>query len=230
MAEKDIEVPADTAAVTPLPAGYSVRWATLDDLPEVVRMFDASDATYGLAPGMDIEMFRQLYGVPGFEPERNTFLIFAADGELAGYGDTDEQLGEAAVTTFGRIHPNHLGKGLGGWLFRRLQTRAIEIAAGRPLALRATTLAHDDRAVRLFEMLDYNHVRDFWHMERSLEDLPPIAAPGVTIRAFSDRDARSFHRIETDAFRGSGGSRRCRSRTGRSFISTERPFVASCGF
>jgi mycothiol synthase len=170
-------------------------------------MFDTFDATYGLAPGMDLEAFRQLFGIPGFDPEHNTFLIFAADGELAGYGDSDEQIEEGAVTTFGRIHPDHLGKGLGGWLFRRLETRAVEIAAERPLALRATALELDTRAIRLFEMLGYSHVRDFWHMERSLEDLPQIAAPpGVTIRTFREGDARSFHRIEVESFRGQWGT------------------------
>jgi ribosomal protein S18 acetylase RimI-like enzyme len=192
--------------MTALPAGYSVRPATLEDLPAVVALFDASDASYGLAPGMDLEAFRQLFAIPGFDPERNTFLIFALGGELAGYGDTDEQLEENAVTTFGRIHPAHEGRGLGGWLFRNLEARAIEIAAGRPLVLRATALALDDAAIRLFEMLGYSHVRDFWHMERALEDLPAVAAPsGVTIRPFQEADAPTFHRIESDAFRGQWG-------------------------
>jgi mycothiol synthase len=189
-----------------LPAGYSVRPATHDDLPRVVELFDASDAVYGLAPGMDLESFRTLFSGRGFDPERNTFLLIAPGGELVGYGDVEEELEEGAVTFFGKVHPQHRGKGLGGWLSRAMEQRAIEIAAGRPLMLRATALWLDDAAIRLFEMLGYRHVRDFCHMERSLEDLLPSELPfGVTIRPFREGDGPSFHHIETEAFRGQWG-------------------------
>jgi mycothiol synthase len=193
--------------MTQLPAGYSMRSATFEDLPDVVGLFDAADAAYGLAPGMDLDLFRTQFQGPGFDPERNTFLITAAGGRLVGYGDVSEELEEGAVTHFGRIHPDHLGKGLGGWLLHHLERRAVEIVAGRPLVLRATTLWLEEGATRLIEKLGYQHVRDFWHMERSLQDLAPLECPsGVTIRSFREGDARSFHEIETDAFRGQWGT------------------------
>ncbi|HEX3327245.1 MAG TPA: GNAT family N-acetyltransferase [Actinomycetota bacterium] len=189
-----------------LPPGYRVRPATLEDLPQVVALFDASDAAYGLAPGMDLEFFRTLFLGRGFDPERNSFLITGPDGELVGYGDVKEELEEDAVTHFGKVHPEHRSRGLGGWLVRALEHRAIEIAAGRPLMLRATALWLDDGGIRLYEMLGYRHVRDFMHMERSLEGLAPLALPsGVTIRHFREGDGPSFHRIETEAFRGQWG-------------------------
>ena len=192
--------------MTTLPEGYRVRPATLDDLPQVVALLDAFDAVYGLAPGMDLEFFRTLFLSRGFDPERNTFLITAPGGELVGYGDVKEELEEDAVTFFGKVHPEHRSRGLGGWLFRALEHQAVEIAAGRPLMLRATTLWLDEGAIRLFEMLGYRHVRDFWHMERSLKDVPPLALPsGVTIRPFREGDGPSFHRIDTEAFRGQWG-------------------------
>ena len=190
-----------------LPSGYSVRPATPEDLPEVVRFFDTSDAVLGLEPGMDLAIFRRLYGSPRFDPATDSFLITGRGGELVGYGDVHEQLEESAVTTFGRIHPDHGGHGLGGWLIRRLEHRADEMIGSRPLVVRATALWLDDRAVPLFEMLGYRHVRDFWHMERELDDLAPVdTPPGVTIRPFREGDALSFHRIEMDSFRGQWGT------------------------
>jgi GNAT superfamily N-acetyltransferase len=206
-----------------------VRPATLEDLPQVVALFDASDAAYGLAPGMDLDLFRTLFLGRGFDPKRNSFLITAPGGELVGYGDVKEELEEDAVTHFGKVHPEHRSRGLGGWLVDALEHRAVEIAAGRPLMLRATALWLDIGGIHLYEMLGYRHVRDFMHMERSLEDLAPLALPsGVTIRPFREGDGPPFTASKPRHFGGSGASRRCRSRSGRSG-SREKPSAPRCG-
>jgi mycothiol synthase len=54
--------------------------------------------------------------------------------------------------------------------------------------------------------LGYRHVRDFLHMERSLDELEtPNLPPGVAIRTFKEGDGPLFHSIDTRAFEGQWG-------------------------
>jgi mycothiol synthase len=189
-----------------LPQGYEMRAATQEDLPEVVRLFDAFDASFGLAPATDIQLLRGLFEVPTFDPTRDSFLITSPRGELAGYGDVDEQPQEESVATFGRVHPGHHGKGIGRFLLQAMEARALEMSPQRPLTVRTSCLADDARATALVHSQGYRQVRIFWHMERSLEDLAPSTPPvGVTIRSFRDGDAPIFHSIEERAFHGQWG-------------------------
>ncbi|MEA2509397.1 MAG: mycothiol synthase [Actinomycetota bacterium] len=183
-----------------------MRSATTADLPEVVSLFDALDAVYGLAPATDIELLRGLFQVPGFDSERNTWLIATDGGELAGYGDVEERPEEGSVAAFGRVHPDHRGKGLGRGLLSLMESRASAIAAGRPLTIRTSTIAQDERALALLGARGYRHVRDFLHMERSLDDLGTTELPpGVAIRSFQEGDGPLFHSIESRAFHGQWG-------------------------
>jgi mycothiol synthase len=199
-------IPRYPGLVTQIPPGYRVHPATVADLPGVVELFDALDAALGLAPATDIELLRGLFQVPGFDAESNTWLITGEDGELAGYGDAEERTQEGSVATFGRVHPDHRGKGLGRALLGLMESRAAMIAAGRPMTIRNSTVAEDEPAVALLETLGYRHVHDFLHMERSLDDLETREMPaGVTIRSFQEGDAPLFYSIDTRAFEGQWG-------------------------
>lgn len=189
-----------------LPQGYEVRAATQEDLPQVVRLFDSLDASFGLDPATDIELLRGLFEVSTFDAARDSFLITSPRGELAGYGDVDEQPQEQSVATFGRVHPGHHGKGIGRFLLRAMEARALEMSPRRPLTVRTSCLADDAKATALVHAHGYRRVRIFWHMARSLEDLRPLRLPeGVTIRSFREGDAPVFHSIEERAFRGQWG-------------------------
>jgi mycothiol synthase len=193
--------------VTELPEGYRVRPATVADLPEVVKLFDALDAVLGLVPATDVELLGGLYQVPGFDAHLDSWLITTADGALAGYGDAEERQEEGSVATFGRVHPDHSGKGIGSFLLGVMESRASEIAAGRPMTIRTSTVAQDEPALHLIASLGYRHVRDFLHMERSLDDLKALELPpGVSIRSFQEGDGPLFHSIEARAFRGQWGT------------------------
>ncbi|MEA2485226.1 MAG: mycothiol synthase, partial [Actinomycetota bacterium] len=172
----------------------------------MVELFDALDAVLGLSPATDIELLRGLFQVPGFDAVRNTWLITAEDGELAGYGDAEERPEEGAVSTFGRVHPGHHGKGIGRALVALMEARAAAIAAGRSMTIRNSIVAQDERALALLSSLGYRHVRDFLHMERSLDDLETPELPaGVSIRTFNDGDAPLFYSIDTRSFEGQWG-------------------------
>jgi mycothiol synthase len=193
--------------VTQLPAGYRVRPATLADLSEVVKLFDALDAVLGLAPATDIDLLRGLFQVPGFDAESNTWLITTDDGELAAYGDAEERPEEGSVATFGRVHPHHGGMGIGRALLGLMESRASAIAGGRAMTIRTATVRQDERALALLAGRGYEHVRDFLHMERSLDDLIASETPaGVSIRPFREGDGPVFHSVESRAFIGQWGT------------------------
>jgi mycothiol synthase len=192
--------------MTQLPSGYAARAATLEDLPAVVGLFDALDAALGLAPATDIELLRGLYEMPSFDATRDSLLVTTPQGEIAGYADVDEQPEEESVATFGLVHPNHQGRGIGRFLLEAMETRALEISPRRPLTVRTSCSAGDLKGRALVHSLGYRRVRIFWHMERSLVDLAPSQLPpGVTIRRFREGDAQVFHSIEERAFQGQWG-------------------------
>jgi mycothiol synthase len=191
-----------------LPAGYSVRPATDDDIDTMVAVANAYDvADFGRADTAR-EHMADSFRAPGFDAGRDSWLVFDLRGRAAAFGIVGHEQ-PSVLEAFGRVHPAHIGKGVGTFLVDASEARASEHARGgvEGLVLHNSVTSTDAAARRLLDDRGYRLVRFFWHMERSLlrSDLE-VRADGSTalVRPTEGGDELRAARAALDeAFEGS---------------------------
>jgi mycothiol synthase len=152
-----------------LPAGYTVRPATEDDVDAVVAVANAYDvADFGRADTAR-EHVADDFRDPGFDLERNTWLVLEPGGRVVAFGLSGVEH-PGVVEAFGRVHPEHADRGIGSFLVGATEGRAAELVRGgaEALLIHNSTTSTDVAARRLMDARRYRLVRYFWHMERSL--------------------------------------------------------------
>jgi mycothiol synthase len=191
-----------------VPDGYEFRPAGHADLSGIEALLDAFDVADMGEPGFNSVVLEADWRRPRFQPSRDAFVALASDGTVAAYGEAfDEDRPHEEIDMFGRVHPQHRGRGLGAALLGRLEARAREhltLAPAGWLMIHGNVVGTDAAAHRLLEAGGYAPVRHFWHMETSLEDSgPPIDPPGgIEVRGFvpGEDDRRAFDLLQ-EAFR-----------------------------
>jgi mycothiol synthase len=165
--------------------GYVARPVTFHDLDAVEGfLIDVDVSSFGEAESSRIWL-EEAWSSDWTHLPTMSRLVIAADGTAAGYADLEAVDPSKEIGAFARVHPRHLGRGLGaalvGWTRR---TAARMVAPGRSVTLRHSIAGPDRSARRLLEREGFRHVRTAWHMRM---DLPPGYAagdppPGVSIR------------------------------------------------
>ncbi len=190
------------------PAGYTSRPATAEDLDAVVEVFKACDrADVGFEDPVR-EHIEDDWRRTTCDLALDSLLVFAADGELAAYGSVEGLFPQAYQESFGRVHPDHRGRGLGEALVGWAEARAGERSPGVP-TFRNSVPSEDPVAHDLLEFLGYAMVRTFWHMERDLAAAmePVDDPPGVHLRPYDHAtDVRSLYDAFEEAFVDEWGS------------------------
>ncbi len=185
---------------TALPAGYSARAASYDDLTAIDGLYAAADRALDVRVVPVSGYLRWRWSQTDFQVARDTWVLIQGDS-LAGFamvavsGDVPS-LARATA----RVHPEHIGRGLGSWLVRTVERSAGE-RPGVSLC-RHDVPDRDDAAHRLLEAHGYHRVRATIDMGVGLDPPPPLDPPaGVEIRPFEPGEERIAWRLEVDAFR-----------------------------
>jgi mycothiol synthase len=222
-----------------LPANLEVRPARPDDLEDVVALCVRCDVADLGAPDTELDDLEAAWRRPGYDLARNSTLVVAG-GQVVGYGDVFE--GEA----FGMVDPRWRGRGIGGWLLRRIEELARTHAPGpgrdhpsREMLLIEISAPASDQAFReLAEREGYRRGRSSWLMRLDLAGPPPapVWPEGIGVRPFDrDADARAVHRLVQDAFADIGNHPRRsfefweRTLLGRVDLDPRLWFLASAG-
>jgi ribosomal protein S18 acetylase RimI-like enzyme len=193
----------------PLPAGYTHRPATLDDVELIGALIGRSEAALGLREEDSTSFLRWAMALPYVELERDS-LVVERDGEAAGFGGVmrDPAAVGSSLDWFGTIDPAHLGRGLGDrvvrWALAVANTREREEG---PFVVRANIPGPDASAHDLLARHGLTHVRTMWTMHCGVSGAEPAAPPvGVTIRRFAaGRDERTFWEVSETSFEGHYG-------------------------
>jgi mycothiol synthase len=187
-----------------LPAGYSSRPATWDDLDAVVALVNACDrADVGFEEPVR-EHLEEDWRMPAFHLASGTLMVHAEDGTLAAYAQASSLNPSLSLDGLGSVHPDHRRRGLGAALVDWIEDRAA--AVGTPKLYNGVS-STDEPANRLLKRRGYAHVRTFWHMQIDLGSPVPTTPPaGIEIRPYRlDADAKAVFDAIEEAFQDHWG-------------------------
>lgn len=200
--------------ITLLPAGYTARMARLEDTGIAIKMLNAAEVTdIGEKIGTE-ETLRVEWTSPNFGPETNIHLVFAPDGELAGYAEVWCSDPYVQAHIWGRVHPDHRGQGIGTYLVGWGEARAAEYIDKAPpgsrFSVRVGTLITNEIACHLFEEQGYTLARHFYRMLIEMTPEVPPKKPNwpaeIRVRSFvRNQDERPVYDAVKAAFRDHWG-------------------------
>ncbi|HYF11155.1 MAG TPA: GNAT family N-acetyltransferase [Actinomycetota bacterium] len=184
-----------------VPAGYTARACTLDDLEAVADLVRAADlADVGFADPIR-EHIAEGWRVASTDIARDTIAVFGGD-ELAAQALVEGMNPERSLDIYGRVHPDHRARGVGSALLAWCEGRALERSPALPI-LRGSAPSTDGRGRALFERRGFAYVRTFLHMHRSLgAEVEAGHEPrGIAIRSYDRaRDLRGTYDALEEAF------------------------------
>jgi GNAT superfamily N-acetyltransferase len=172
-----------------LPPGYRDRPATLADIESTLAMLNAwSQEILGVKQFTFTDLEND-WQEPGFELERDTRLVLAPDGSVAGLELVfDDGPGATRLSLRGRVHPEHSGRGIGSYLLQWAEQRAaLSIAQAPPEAkfwLAAYSLMRDKLSCQVLAGSGFAQVRYGLRMVIELTGAPPQPTwpEGITVR------------------------------------------------
>ncbi len=194
------------------PPGFVLRpYADLPDVPEMLRVFTASNEADEIDERMSAAGLTTWLSHPSehFDPA-NDLVLAEVDGEVVGYGwafwvDTTDGLRE--YLTRGHVHPAWRRRGVGSAIMARNEAHLRGLAARHESDRERVmgTFADERRpgAVALVLANGYQPVRYFFEMLRPTLtdiDVPPMP-DGLELRPVGDRDGyRRIFDADAEAF------------------------------
>ncbi|MEU8296641.1 GNAT family N-acetyltransferase [Micromonospora sp. NPDC048909] len=191
-----------------LPAGWSARRPTLDDVPAILAVVHAADTFAVGYPDFDAEDVEAALTGPYVDPARDHWLALDPDGTVVGWASVDNPTGVGREFVEVYVDPEQ-GHQVRGPLLARQLDRVAERATERELpalTVRCAVFEPERDWQRALGDAGFALVKRYVRMHRSLADLPaePPPPPGVTVRPVrpdDELDLREFHRIFDTAFR-----------------------------
>src|SRR3989304_3871388 len=192
-----------------LPEGFTARGANMNDIePSRVLINRWSRSVIGRDESA-VEAILTEWKSPGFDPAEDIRLVFAPNGQMAGYI-------EVWITVkppvhpgiWGRVDPDYEGMGLGTWMLQWAEQRALRALPSVPAELRFAprvgTWRQAEKPKKLFEDMGYQHIRNTYHMLIEMD--APVPEPefpeGITLRTYNpETDLEAVYRADMDSFR-----------------------------
>jgi mycothiol synthase len=196
--------------ITSLRAGYELRTAALDEIPEVATaIIDYDLEISGYSDFTEDDLREISRRTSSFDIAKDTWLI-RREGDIVALAvawgsDSD------FVNAFGLVKRSHVGNGLGSFLVDCTEDRARELARNKTsevILLRNFVDVKDTGGVELLEMRGYKFVRRHYTMRimlgQSVDSTVPV---GIRIRTGRLSDAPLIHRLLEETFADHWGHR-----------------------
>ncbi|HEX2997890.1 MAG TPA: GNAT family N-acetyltransferase [Anaerolineales bacterium] len=199
---------------TTLAQGLKLRpagWADLEPVTQLILDVCTADGDPTVATTSE-ELARE-WKSPGFELEKDAWVVETTDRHIVGYEEFVERHAHAHLVGDGYVHPDYRGLGIGTTMLRAVEVRAREeLKLAEPdlrVFIRNGMAVGDTAALQIHEAEGYRPIRYSWHMEIKLEEAPrPSTLPaGIELRPYvkEQHDHMVFEAHE-EAFRDHWGN------------------------
>jgi GNAT superfamily N-acetyltransferase len=174
-----------------LPSGFTARPAAQADLQVVVDVMNAvTQADVGKRDNTPFTVGRYWEG-GDLNLSTDTVLIFAPDGQAAGFAQFIEETPPTPYDVDTWVHPTYaeteVGAALLQWVDRRAEQALSSAPAGVPASIEHIYVYAQNRsAQQRLAQAGYTHERTFYRMEIVFNGPPPEPQlpPGISIRSF----------------------------------------------
>lgn len=189
-------------------AGFRVRPASIQDLPQAVPMFNAAEIELAGAGDWTVERYEQEWLQGGIDLDASTRLVLAPDGSVVGCVELwDQSNPPVRPWIWGRVHPDWKGRGIGSAMLDwALQTsrRALErLPDDVRFAPTTATPSHHTPTIQLFETAGMSPFRYTWRMVTELDELIPQPQwpEGIQVRTLRyPEDLEAVYWMQDEAF------------------------------
>jgi mycothiol synthase len=189
---------------TTLPAGYTLRRPTMDDVHALFEVECACQmAEYGELDMVEEDTRSDLLNQ---HLDEDMWVVTGEDGAIVAFaGVHPSEYGRLFAQV--RVAPKHRRKGIGAALAALVTARAEELTgavpAGRRVTLNGSIHSKNDEARRFIEREGFAQVRYFWRMQIDMMEEPPAPEwpEGIVVRTFErGRDEHAVFDAEEAAF------------------------------
>ena len=192
-----------------LPEGFTARGATLADAGAALEMFNIwMQRIVGQDDLADVNVLREDWETPQFDPEQDIRVVFSPTGQLVGYIEV-WTITKPPVHPWiwGRVHPDFGGLGIGTALMEWAEEYARRVLPDLPADLRfaprtgSLRIAEDSK--RLFENIGFKRIRSSYEMRIEMDEAPPVPiwSEGITLKAGSHEEIPAIYSAFRESFR-----------------------------
>lgn len=193
-----------------IPEHYTFRAARPEDLDNALALFNACSIDWIGSPQMDVAELRTEWRSPTFNLTTDTQAVFDGD-RMIGYVEVWDSAPHVKLYSWGRVHPDYRGQGLGTYLVQWAESRSEKALTKAPEGTRVVLgqgLPGEAKgAHRLLKAQGYKVVRQWFRMVIEMDAPPPAPQlpDGLRIRTFQRNELPDVMRADQDAFRDHWG-------------------------
>jgi mycothiol synthase len=192
-----------------LPDGFSIRPARMEDVDELVEMFNGLSLEMIGAGDWSAADLRNDFSETGFDLAKDTRVVISPGGKIVAYQDVWAVHNPPAHPhPLGYVHKDYHGIGLGtyllNWAFEHARRVFDKVPDDARVSVITETVSTWEPAIQLFKDNGMAFKRAYHEMTINMQEAPPQPEwpEGITVRTYKHpKEAEAVYRVIREAFR-----------------------------